>query len=215
MTRPSLSRASLAASAALCALLSLLLVVLAVDVVRSHEALASGDRRYASSPAAAGLWRPGATGGSRVTARVLGIDDDLGFREAVRALRLSQRDRPTDSSPEAILRRAKAQKLLQQVVRDDADPRRRSRALNLLGVLLLSTPAADREERAATQRLAQASLQQAIMADPTNDTAKFNLELLLRRRAGTQTVQGGPTPNPSSGQGQSRGAATGRPGRGY
>ena len=103
---------------------------------------------------------------------------------------------------EAVLRRAKAQKLLQEVSTSDPDPRRRSRALSLLSVLLLSTPAADQQERATTQRVALANLQKAIETDPTNDEAKYNLEVVLRRRAGVQTVQGGPSPNPSSGQGQ-------------
>jgi hypothetical protein len=202
-------------SVAGCALLSLFLVLLAIDVVRSHEALASGDETYTSSPKDGGLWKPGALGASSLSRKVLGVDDDLRFREAVRALRLSQQDQPTDSSPDAILRRAKAQKLLQQVSNSDPDPRRRSRALSLLSVLMLSTPAADREERATTQRIALANLQKAIETDPANDEAKYNLEVVLRRRAGVQTVQGGPTPNPSSGQGQSRGAATGPPGKGY
>ena len=208
-------RAVIIGSVAGCALLSLFLVMLAIDVVRSHEALASGDDSYTASPKDGGLWKPGALGASTLSHKVLGVDDDLRFREAMRALRLSQRDKPTDSSPEAILRRAKAQKLLQQVSSSDPDPRRRSRALSLLSVLMLSTPAADQEERATTQRVALANLQKAIETDPTNAEAKYNLEVVLRRRAGVQTVQGGPTPNPSSGQGQSRGAATGPPGKGY
>ena len=215
MKDPRVRKAVIIASVAGCALLSLFLVMLAIDVVRSHEALASGDDTYTSSPKNGGLWKPGALGASTLSRKVLGVDDDLRFREAVRALRLSQRDEPTDSDPHAILRRAKAQKLLQQVANEDPDPRRRSRALSLLSVLMLSTPAADQEERATTQRVALANLQKAIETDPTNDEAKYNLEVVLRRRAGVQTVQGGPTPNPSSGQGQSRGAATGPPGKGY
>ena len=215
MKNPRVRRGVIIGSVARCALLSLFLVLLAIDVVRSHEALASGDETYTSSPKDGGLWKPGALGASSLSRKVLGVDDDLRFREAVRALRLSQQDQPTDSSPDAILRRAKAQKLLQQVSNSDPDPRRRSRALSLLSVLMLSTPAADREERATTQRIALANLQKAIETDPANDEAKYNLEVVLRRRAGVQTVQGGPTPNPSSGQGQSRGAATGPPGKGY
>ena len=215
MKDPRARRAVIVAGVAGCALLSLFLVLLAIDVVRSHEALASGDEAYTSSPKEGGLWKPGALGASTLSRKVLGVDDDLRFRQAVRALRLSQRDKPTDSSPDAILRRAKAQKLLQQVSDNDPDPRRRSRALSLLSVLMLSTPAADQEERATTQRIALANLQKAIETDPANDEAKYNLEVVLRRRAGVQQVQGGPTPNPSSGQGQSRGAATGPPGKGY
>ena len=215
MKDPRIRRAVIICSVTGCALLSLFLVMLAIDVVRSHQALASGDETYTSSPKDGGLWKPGALGASTLTHKALGVDDDLKFREAVRALRLSQKDEPTDSNPDAILRRAKAQRLLQQVSNDDPDPRRRSRALSLLSVLMLSTPAADREERATTQRVALVNLQKAIETDPTNDEAKYNLEVVLRRRAGVQTVQGGPTPNPSSGQGQSRGAATGPPGKGY
>ena len=215
MKDPRVRRAVIIASVAGCALLSLFLVMLAIDVVRSHEALASGDDHYVSAPKRGSLWETGGLGASTISRKVLGVDDDLRFREAVRALRLSQRDEPTDSDPDAILRRAKAQKLLQQVANEDPDPRRRSRALSLLSVLMLSTPAADQEERATTQRVALANLQKAIETDPTNDEAKYNLEVVLRRRAGVQTVQGGPTPNPSSGQGQSRGAATGPPGKGY
>ena len=215
MKDPRVKRAAVAAGVAACVVLSLFLVLLAVDVVRSRDALASGDDRYQTAPRDGSLWRPGALGASAITHEVLGVDDDLRFREAVRALRLSQRDDPTDSSPEAILRRARAQKLLQEVAASDADATRRSRAMSLLSVLLLSTPAADQEERATTQRVALATLQKAIEVDPSNDEAKYNLEVVLRRRAGVQTVQGGPTPNPSSGQGQSRGAATGPPGKGY
>ena len=214
MKDPRVRRAVVVGAAAACALLSLVFVLLAVDVVRSHEALSSGDDDYAAAPKDS-LWQPGALGASTISRRVLGVDDDLRFREAVRALRLSQRDDPTDSDPDAILRRAKAQRLLQQVSTNDPDVRRRSRALSLLSVLMLSTPAADRDERATTQRVALANLQKAIEIDPTNDEAKYNLEVVLRRRAGVQQVQGGPSPNPSSGQGQSRGAATGPPGKGY
>lgn len=215
MKDPRVRRAAILAAVAGCALLSLFLAFLAVDVVRSHEALSSGDDDYAAAPKQGSLWQPGALGASTISRRVLGVDDDLRFREAVRALRLSQQDDPTDSDPDAILRRAKAQKLLQQVSTNDPDVRRRSRALSLLSVLMLSTPAADRDERATTQRVALANLQKAIEIDPTNDEAKYNLEVVLRRRAGVQQVQGGPSPNPSSGQGQSRGAATGPPGKGY
>jgi hypothetical protein len=215
MKDPRVRRAAIVAAVGGCALLSLFFVFLAVDIVRSHEALASGDDAYATAPKQGSLWQTGALGASTISRKVLGVDDDLAFRQAVRALRLSQQDEPTDSSPEAILRRAKAQKLLQLVSTSDPDPRRRSRALSLLSVLLLSTPAADQEERATIQRVALANLQKAIETDPMNDEAKYNLEVVLRRRAGVQTVQGGPSPNPSSGQGQSRGAATGPPGKGY
>jgi hypothetical protein len=215
MKDPRTRRALLIGAVACCLVLSAFLVLLAVDVVRSRDALTNGDSRYATTPRDGSLWTSGTLGASTISREVLGVDDDLAFRRAVRALRLSQRDEPTDSSPEAVLRRAKAQKLLQDVATGDTDAARRSRAMSLLSVLLLSTPAADQEERASTQKVALANLQKAIALDPSNDEAKYNLEVVLRRKAGVQTVEGGPTPNPSAGQGDSRGAATGPPGRGY
>lgn len=205
----------LAGGALACALAALVLTLLAVETARSRDALASGDERYAAAPLDADLWRPGALGAASLSRPMLGIDDDLAYRRAVRAMRLSQRDTPTNSDVEVILRRVRAQRLLQRVATGDPDPRRRSRAMNLLGVLVLSTPAANREERVTMQQVALGALQKAIALDPGNDEAKFNLEVLLRRRAGVQNVQGGPTPSPSEGQGRSRGAATGPPGRGY
>lgn len=205
----------LAGGALACALAALVLTVLAVEAVRSRDALEAGDARYAAAPLDTGLWRPGALGAASLSRPLLGIDDDLAYRRAVRAMRLSQRDTPTNSDVEVVLRRVRAQRLLQQVATGDPDTRRRSRALNLLGVLVLSTPAANRDERVTMQQVARGALQKAIELDQGNDEAKFNLEVLLRRQAGVQNVQGGPTPNPSEGQGRSRGAATGPPGRGY
>jgi hypothetical protein len=70
------------------------------------------------------------------------------------------------------------------------------------------------QERRVALRSAVSNLQKAIALDPTNDEAKYNLEVVLRRSRGVQTVQGGPAPNPTSGPG-SKGAATGPPGTGY
>jgi hypothetical protein len=98
---------------------------------------------------------------------------------------------------------------------EGGDPARRSRALGLLGVLQLATPATSREERSTALKAATANLQQAIMLDPDNDDAKYNLELILRTSRGVQTQRGGPAPNPTGGADSSRGAATGPPGSGY
>ena len=50
MKDPRVRRAAVVAAAAVCGLLSLVFVLLAVDVLRSHEALASGDDDYVSAP---------------------------------------------------------------------------------------------------------------------------------------------------------------------
>ena len=56
----------------------------------------------------------------------------------------------------------------------------RSRAADLLGVMTITTPAADSATEVQAIERAAAYFQQAIEADPTNYAAKLNLELLLR-----------------------------------
>ena len=146
---------------------------------------------------------------------LLGIDDDLALRKAVRSLQLSRLSSRAHFKPQLIVQRADAEARLQTLASGGGDRKQRSRAAELLGVLQLASPTNNPQQRSAFLLKAVANLQKAIQLDPSNDEAKYNLEVVLRRRAGVQTVQGGPTPNPSSGQGQSRGAATGPPGKGY
>ena len=197
-----------------CLVLALVLVVLAVDVWRWSDALRTDDVRYRAA-ADGDLWDTVAfvpLGGTRA---LLGIDDDLAFRRAVRSLRLSRLDERTNSDTELVLQRADAQARLEAIAEGAGDPARRSRALVLLGVLQLATPATTPEERSTALKAATANLQEAIVLDPNNEEAKYNLERVLRSSRGVQTQRGGPAPDPSGGADSSKGAATGPPGSGY
>lgn len=210
-----MKRAVLIICALACLSLSALLVLLAADIARWRDALRADDVRYRTAPAVRGLWDPAARVPLGATRTMLAIDDDLAFRRAVRAVRLARLEDAKITGTESVLKRAEAEARLEAIVAGGGDPARRSRALTLLGVLRLSTPAADPQERAAVQKAAIANLQEAIVLDPDNDDAKYDLEFTLRRSRGVQTAQGGPTPNPSGGAGPSKGAATGPPGSGY
>ena len=210
-----MKRAVLVICALACLSLSALLVLLAADIARWRDALRADDVRYRTAPAVSGLWDPAARVPLGATRTMLAIDDDLAFRRAVRAVRLARLEDAKITGTESVLKRAEAEARLEAIVAGGGDPARRSRALTLLGVLRLSTPAADPQERAAVQKAAIANLQEAIVLDPDNDDAKYDLEFTLRRSRGVQTAQGGPTPNPSGGAGSSKGAATGPPGSGY
>lgn len=208
-------RSALIAGAAACSVVAVFLALLAADVVRWHDALPAGDVRYRAAAGASDLWVPGTILPLGTARTVLGIEDDLAFRRAVRALRLANLDDPTNSDPKQVLQRSEAETRLEAIADGSGDRLRRSRAMTLLAVLRLSTPSANQEERAAVLRSAVAGLQEAIALDPGNADAKFNLEAVLRTSRGAQTVVGGPAPNPTGAPGGARGAATGPPGSGY
>ena len=208
-------RRGLVLGAAVCFVLAALLVLLAADISRWRDALAADDVRYRAAPGASDLWNREALVPLGVARNVLGVDDDLAFRRAVRAVRLGRLDEPESSDTKVLLQRAEARERLEAIAAGGADPASRSRALALLGVLLLATPVSDAEEQVAALKAAVANLQVAIALDPDNSDAKFNLEFALRQRRGGLSATGAAAPNPSGSSSTTRGAATGPPGSGY
>ena len=83
-------------------------------------------------------------------------------------------------SPAQEALRASLEPKLIDASRAETDPRRRSRLLNLLGVVAMSRYAVDPGDRSNTVRAAIDSFSNAINTDPTNADAKFNLEIVLR-----------------------------------
>jgi hypothetical protein len=208
-------RIALHAGALVCLVVAVFLILLATDVLRWSSDLQASDVHYRANPSATGLWQidalvPGDPGRS-----LLGVDDDLALRKAVRALQLSKLSSRAHFKPELILQRADAEARLQTLASAGGDRKQRSRATELLGVLQLASPTNNPQQRSAFLLKSVANLQKAIQLDPGNDEAKYNLEIALRRTHGVQTVQGAPTPNVTTGRPGSRGAATGGPGGGY
>jgi hypothetical protein len=208
-------RVALRAGGLVCLVLAVFLILLATDVLRWSNALQASDVRYRAHASAAGLWQidalvPGDPGRS-----MLGIDDDLALRKAVRSLELSKLGSRANYKPQLIVQRADAEARLQTLASGGGDRTQRSRAAELLGVLQLASPTSNPQQRSAFLLKAVANLQKAIQLDPSNDEAKYNLEVALRGTHGVQTVQGSPTPNVTTGRPGSRGAAAGGPGGGY
>jgi hypothetical protein len=208
-------RIALRAGALVCLVVGVFLILLATDVLRWSNAVQASDVRYRANASAAGLWQidaivPGDPGRS-----LLGIDDDLALRKAVRALELSKLGSRANYQPELIVQRADAEARLQTLASGGGSRTQRSRAAELLGVLQLASPTSNPQQRSSFLLKAVANLQKAIQLDPSNDEAKYNLEVALRGTHGVQTVQGSPTPNVTTGRPGSRGAAAGGPGGGY
>ena len=198
-----------------CLALAALLVLLAVDVSHWRDALRADDGRYRTTPSAGDLWNPEALVPLAAARKGLGVDDDLAFRRAVRAVRLARLEDVRTSDTRVLIQRAEAKDRLEAIAAGVGDPARRSRAMTLLGVLLLAAPVASSEEQAAALKAAVTNLQKAISLDPDNSDAKFNLEYALRQRSAGLSARGGAAPNPSGAPNRSRGAATGAPGSGY
>ncbi len=208
-------RVALVAGALLSVALAVLLSLLAIDVSRWNDAFAAGDVRYRSTPADERLWQPSELAPADLGRRALAVQDDVEFRQAVRALRTADLEDPVISDPEVAIRRNEAQARLEAVVVRDSDNARRSRAAGLLGVLGLARFVYETQEREALLSATIANLTLAIALDPTNDEAKYNLELAYQRGRGLELSEASAGSNAAPGGQGSKGAGAGQPGSGY
>lgn len=221
MRRPRFRREWLLPLAAACLAASALLAALAVDVARWRTGLPADDVRFRTAEPAAGLWQPRRLVPLAAADRLLGIRDDLAFREMLRDLRASRiRSAIVSDAGLALVRTATADEL-SAIATHDPDPRLRSRASTILGVLSViawtSLPSAGETERDRTELLlgAIADFEEAVALDPGNDDAKFNLQVLLQRAEGLIPTEASAGKNPLPGGRGSRGAGAGSAGGGY
>jgi hypothetical protein len=218
MTRRELiERSLLGVGAVICLLLALGLGLLALDVARTRDALAQGDVQYRVTPQRVDLWRADPFVPRDLAVRLLGTEDDVELRRAVRAVLLARLADPTVSvsDPAIALLRNAAQARLDYIVASNASDADKSRAAGLLGVLGLARLVYETQDRVAALSSTVANLQAAIELDPSNDDAKYNLELALQRARGIQLTEGAGGQNPSPGGSGSSGAGAGDPGSGY
>lgn len=177
------------------------LAAAAHDVVAWREVLRGEDVRVART------WLP-----PDPVRSALAADDELALRRALQSFRLAfTTGRGFDNGVTRTTRRSLAEVRLADVAAHGqyADA---SQAGNLLGVLVAGggrvTGGITSDDRA------RSAFEAAILRDPRNAAAKYNLELLLRRTRATATRQGPGNGSGALGQGR-RGAGSGTPGRGY
>jgi hypothetical protein len=203
--------------ALVCLLLALGLALLARDVAASRSELTQGDVEYRVSPETTGLWRASTVVPFDLAATLLGTEDDVKLRRAVRAVQLARLDDPraSISDPQIALLRNDALARLDDIVAHSTDRRQQSRAAGLLGVVGLARLVSETQDRVALLGATVANLQLAVALDPTNDDAKYNLEYALQRSRGLQLTEGAGGQNPSPGGSGSTGAGAGDAGSGY
>ncbi len=214
MTRERLTRVGLFAAAAACLALAAAFAVLALDLTRWNDAIASEDVRFRVAEED-GTWEPRTVLARGLSQAVLGVEDDVDFRKALRAVRLARFEDPTVSDPELALLRNEAQARLEAIAGNPGDPKRRSRAAGLMGVLGLARLVTETQQRDILLEYTVTSLERAIALDPENDEAKLNLELALQRGRAVELAEAAGGRNPAPGGRGSRGAGTGDPGSGY
>ena len=167
-----LALAAAAAAFAIAAGLSLL----AADVRAWQHAFDTGDLQYRAAPGGNRPWESPDTLPGRPAARLLDVGDDVTFRRGVRFYQLSEPGSFSESfgtSPRPV---AAARKLLRRAEREHDDHRVRASAANFLAVLSYQSGAFIDE---AFARQAVRLFRRAVRTDPTNEEAKFNLELMM------------------------------------
>ena len=198
------------ALAALLVAAAVLVALLAADVRAWPATLRSGDAVYAATPGRA-TWTPSTRLGG-LAGTLLGTGNDVADRRALQlytvTMGLHQR---LDNALDVQTARAQALDALAAAARDP-DPYRASQARTLLGILTFG--ASDTGGSASQVDAAVSDFTDAIRADPENDFAKFDLELLLRLTA-AYGVRTGPGQANGIGPTGRHGAGGGVPGNGY
>lgn len=196
------SRIAGPAAVALSFAVAVLLALLAADVVRSQQALEKGDVRFAGVAGTKGMWEGDTILPAGASRALLGLDDDLDYRQAVQRFRFAQPRQPVTTFAQ-LTKRSGAERVLAGAAREDTDPHRGSALANLRGALALEEARVGTVSGPALRRAAS-HFRRAMELDPGNDDARFNLELALRllsNTAGSSAGSGERAGTPASGAG--------------
>ena len=187
-----------------------LVALLAADVRAWPSALAEGDSVFAATPARA-TWTPSTRLGGAAES-MLGLQGDVALRRALQLyVEAAGRRQRLDNALDVQTARAEAEDALAAAA-VDPDPHRASQARVLLGILAFGAAA----QGGGTSQIdaAVSDFTDAIRVDPGNESAKYDLELLLRLTLahGVRTGRGAGGGVGHTGR---RGAGGGVPGSGY
>jgi hypothetical protein len=183
---------------------SLILALLAADVLRWQRSLESGDARFGSVAGDRGMWTPDTLLPAGASRRLLGVDDDVAFREAVQSFRFARPRAPVTRFSQLAARGA-ADRALARVARGHQARERAATVANLRGVLALEEARTSQGNAGTPLRRAITHFRQAVTLDRQNDDAKFNLELALQALSSSDGAGSGGggerTATPASGAG--------------
>ena len=204
-------RTLFAVGALLC--VAVLAALLAADLLRHRDGVRSGDREFARNPATA-AWHTDGVLPFGPAGRILDSGTDLAFRRAAQSFEAVAAAPGTfDPGGSIAASRGEAEADLGGIARSGIGART-SAADNMLGILAFKDSKQSGPTAPAPVDQSVGDFQAAVRADPGNEVAKYNLELLLRQLVarGSRRGANGSSAGPSLGH---RGAGGGLPGRGY
>jgi hypothetical protein len=175
--------------------------LLARDVHSWRSSIDQGDAVFAVSPSRA-TWTPATALGGAAKA-LLGAGDDVQYR---RALQLYAEAAKTPNRLDTAVERQSLRAQAARALVEASHRAHASQVQTLLGVLAYGDTSG--------AQAAISNFSNAVRADPSNEAAKFDLELLLRLSA-AHGARSGAGPGGSFGSGRRRGAGGGVPGNGY
>jgi hypothetical protein len=186
--------------------LAAVFALLAADVRAWQGTLRRDDVRFNATHPVQGLWSSPATLPGDPAYHLLGLGDAISYRRALQNFWFSFIGVSHASTQDVTETRVTTENQLQTLADSASTAAERSRAANLLGVMTITTPTADSATQVQTLIRASAYFRQAIAADPTNYTAKANLELQQRlvrpsKTKFAQDARGGFGPGGSHGAG--------------
>jgi hypothetical protein len=199
-------------SAAVLVAVAIALGLFARDVRATQRSFARDDLRVAAAVPGQPDWRASTTFPFAWSDDLLGLGGDRRLRLAIQEFKTTYNRPAGFDSGQAATRARDAAEAALAASAQDADPKRASLALDLLGLLVFGDSTAGGGSAAATR--AVSDLQQSIALDAANDAAKTNLELVLKllRTNGSRVGSAAAAGPRSSGH---RGAGSGTPGEGY
>ena len=156
------------------------LALLAVDARAWQHTLTRDDLRFRAMHSHADLWHSPSLLPGDPARTLLGLDDAISYRKAIQLFWFSRVGTNPETREDVAQTRVLAQERLQGLANTAETGEERSNAANLLGVMTVTTPAADAATQTQTLQRSALYFQRAILDDPTNYAAKLNLELVLR-----------------------------------
>jgi hypothetical protein len=200
--------------ALLCAGAATILVLFALDVSTWRTTVARDDLRFRALPNHTALWTPATLLPGDPAAKLIGTGNTLAYRRALQYFWYSRIGSNPEVRQDTPTLRAMAQDKLQRLITSAPTAVERSATANLLGVLVVTTPAPGSDQDAITQILTRGAqyFQTAIAINPRNADAKQNLELVLRLQRPGKGKLGR---DARSGYGFGRGRGAGSEGSGY
>ena len=187
--------------------------LLAADLRGWRDAVSSGDASFVEQPGSA-TWTSSAILPFNVARGILGISDQLAFRQAAQSfVAVHALGNGFDNGYSEARTRADLEILLASLA-GGPNRARDSIADNLLGILAFPDSQTRGTSQPAPVERAVADFQAAVQLDPGNADAKFNLEWLLRQLVPHGSRSGNSASQASAARGH-KGTGGGQPGSGY